>query len=93
MRDPEIDVPRLQLPKLSSSDGRAERALKGERTLFDIDAGKFVPAHVYDRSRLMAGDRVAGPAVIDQFDATTVVPGGQTATVDAGATLVIEAEP
>jgi N-methylhydantoinase A/oxoprolinase/acetone carboxylase beta subunit len=40
----------------------------------------------------MAGDRIAGPAVIDQFDATTVVPAGQTATVDASATLVIEAK-
>jgi N-methylhydantoinase A len=67
--------------------------LKGERSLFDIDAGKFVPTRVYDRSQLMAGDRIGGPAVIDQFDATTVVPAGQTATVDASATLVIEAEP
>jgi N-methylhydantoinase A len=89
----EIDVPRLQLPKLSSGDGHVERALKGERALFDLDAGKFVSARVYDRSKLMAGDRIAGPAVIDQFDATTVVPAGQTATVDAGATVVIEAEP
>jgi N-methylhydantoinase A len=89
----EIDLPRLQLPKLSSGDERAERALKGERSLFDIDAGKFVPTRVYDRSQLMAGDRIAGPAVIDQFDATSVVPAGQTATVDASATLVIEAEP
>jgi N-methylhydantoinase A len=52
-----------------------------------------VRARVYDRSKLMAGDRIAGPAIIDQFDATTVVPAGQTATVDAGATLVIEAKP
>jgi N-methylhydantoinase A len=89
----EIDLPRLVLPKLPNGDGRAERALKGERALFDIDAGKFVPARVYDRSKLMAGDRIAGPAVIDQFDATTVVPAGQTATIDASATLVIEAKP
>ena len=87
----EIDVPRLELPKLAAGDGHAQRALKGERALFDVDAGKFVSAQVYDRSKLMAGDRIAGPAVIDQFDATTVVPAGQSATVDAGATLVIEA--
>jgi N-methylhydantoinase A len=67
--------------------------LKGERPLFDIDAGKFVPAQVYDRSQLLAGDRIAGPAVIDQFDATTVVPARQIATVNASATLVIEAKP
>jgi N-methylhydantoinase A len=89
----EIDVPRLALPKLPDGDGRTERAFKGERPLFDLDAGRFVRARVYDRSKLMAGDRIAGPAIIDQFDATTVVPAGQTATVDAGATLVIEAKP
>jgi N-methylhydantoinase A len=87
----EIDVPRLDLPKLARGDGRAERASKGERELFDIDADRFVRAKVYDRQKLMAGDRVAGPAVVDQFDATTLVPAGAIATVDDSATLVIEA--
>jgi N-methylhydantoinase A len=87
----EIDVPRLELPRLPQGDGRVERALKGERALFDIDGSRFVPAKIYDRAGLMAGDRIAGPAIIDQFDATTVLPAGQTATVDATATLIIEA--
>jgi N-methylhydantoinase A len=86
----EIEVPRLELPKLARGDGRAERALKGERPLFDIDANRFVSAKVYDRQKLMAGDGIPGPAIIDQFDATTVVLGGQMATVDGTATLIIE---
>lgn len=86
----EIEVPRLELPKLARGDGRAERALKGERPLFDIDANRFVRAKVYDRQKLMAGDNIPGPAIIDQFDATTVVLGGQIATVDGTATLIIE---
>ena len=86
----EIEVPRLELPKLARGDGRAERALKGERPLFDIDANRFVRAKVYDRQKLMAGDGIPGPAIIDQFDATTVVLGGQIATVDGTATLIIE---
>ena len=86
----EIEVPRLELPKLARGDGRAERALKGERPLFDIDANRFVGAKVYDRQKLMAGDGIPGPAIIDQFDATTVVLGGQIATVDGTATLIIE---
>ena len=86
----EIEVPRLELPALAHGDGRAERALKGERPLFDIDDNRFVRAAVYDRQALMAGDRIAGPAIIDQFDATTVLLGGQTATVDDTATLIIE---
>ena len=86
----EIEVPRLELPALAHGDGRAERALKGERPLFDIDDNRFVRAAVYDRQALMAGDRIAGPAIIDQFDATTVLLGGQTATVDDTATLIIQ---
>jgi len=86
----EIEVPRLELPALAHGDGRAERALKGERPLFDIDDNRFVRAAVYDRQALMAGDRIAGPAIIDQFDATTVVLAGQTATVDDTATLIIQ---
>ena len=86
----EIEVPRLELPKLARGDGRAERALKDERPLFDIDANRFVRAKVYDRQKLMAGDGIPGPAIIDQFDATTVVLGGQIATVDGTATLIIE---
>jgi N-methylhydantoinase A len=86
----EIEVPRLELPKLARGDGRAERALKGERPLFDIDGNRFVRAKVYDRQKLMAGDGIPGPAIIDQFDATTLVLGGQIATVDGTATLIIE---
>ena len=86
----EIEVPRLELPALAHGDGRVERALKGERPLFDIDENRFVRATVYDRQALMAGDRIAGPAIIDQFDATTVLLGGQTATVDDTATLIIQ---
>jgi N-methylhydantoinase A len=86
----EIEVPRLELPALAHGDGRTERALKGERPLFDIDDNRFVRATVYDRQALMAGDRIAGPAIIDQFDATTVLLGGQTATVDDTATLIIQ---
>ena len=86
----EIEVPRLAFPQLRPGDGRADRALKGGRKLFDIDAGRFVTAKIYDRSKLMAGDRIEGPAIVDQFDATSVVPAGATAEGDATGNLVIE---
>lgn len=86
----EIEVPRLAFPRLTPGDGRSERARKGDRALFDIDLGKFVTAAIFDRHKLMAGDRIAGPAIIDQFDATTVVPAGAVAEVDATGNLIIE---
>jgi len=87
----EMAVPRLDLPELAAGDGRVERALQGERALFDAEAGDFVVARVYDRRRLKPGDRFAGPAIVEQFDATTLVPAGQAATVDALGILAIAA--
>ena len=37
------------------------------------DAGGTIEASVYDRSMLGAGDRMTGPAVVTQLDATTLV--------------------
>jgi len=85
----EIEVPRLILPDLPQGDGNVARALKGERKLFDAEGNDFLIAKVYDRAKLMAGDHIAGPAIIDQFDSTTVMLGGQTATVDITGTVII----
>ena len=88
----EVAVPRPQLPELPPGDGRAERALKGVRDLYDLDGNCFVSAQIFDRAKLLAGDRIAGPAIIDQFDSTTVVPPGFAASVDGAGTLVITQE-
>jgi N-methylhydantoinase A len=44
---------------------------------------------VYQRERVDVGMAIAGPAVLDQFDCTTVVCPGQTARVDAWKNLMI----
>ncbi|HEX3993270.1 MAG TPA: hydantoinase/oxoprolinase family protein [Acetobacteraceae bacterium] len=53
-------------------------------------AGDFVPCAIYDRDRLAAGDNFAGPAIIEQMDATTFVPAGMTARVDPWLNLILE---
>lgn len=45
---------------------------------------------VYDRDHLAPGARIEGPAVIDQFDATTLVFPGDVARVDGALSLRIE---
>ena len=55
------------------------------------EAGGFVPWPVYDRDRLAAGDSFTGPAIVEQMDATTFVPAGMTARVDAWLNLILEA--
>jgi N-methylhydantoinase A len=45
---------------------------------------------VYARERLPAGASFAGPAVVEQYDATTFVAGGWRATLDALGNLILE---
>ena len=48
------------------------------------------PASLVDRADLRPGDRLAGPALVAQLDATTVVAPGWAATVDAHGNLLLE---
>jgi 5-oxoprolinase (ATP-hydrolysing) len=50
-------------------------------TMFTGDAEHLAP--VFDRTELLAGDRIAGPALIREANATTVVEPGWTAEVTA----------
>ena len=45
---------------------------------------------IYDRDRLTVGAAFAGPAIVEQFDATTVVPPGWHASVDRFGNLILE---
>jgi N-methylhydantoinase A len=54
--------------------------------------GKNVPTRIYDRSKLTPGARIPGPAVVTEFDATTVVLPGFTAEVDIHFNLLINPE-
>jgi N-methylhydantoinase A len=85
----EIPVPHLQLPRIMPGTGRIAEARIGARPLFDLVRGEFADAEVYDRARLRADDRLDGPAIIEQYDSTTVVLDGQTLTVDAVGNLLI----
>ncbi len=50
----------------------------------------MVEAAVYQRAALQAGDRLTGPALIEQDDTTTVVPAGFSAAVDAQLNVIME---
>ncbi len=51
--------------------------------------GKSLACPVYQRERLDVGLKLCGPAILDQFDCTTVVCPGQTAQVDAWKNIII----
>jgi N-methylhydantoinase A len=78
----------VNLPKhrLRRGDGR-QAILRHRRVIFD---GRAAPTPVYDRDLLRAGDAFAGPAVLVEYSATTVVPPGCRARVDAYGNVIIE---
>jgi N-methylhydantoinase A len=44
---------------------------------------------LYERDALDVGAAVEGPAIVEQFDATTVIPPGWTAQVDPRRNLIL----
>jgi N-methylhydantoinase A len=51
--------------------------------------GESLIAGVYDRARLAAGNRVEGPAIVTEMDATTVILPGHRGDVDVHGNLLI----
>jgi N-methylhydantoinase A len=63
-------------------------ALAGTRRAFL--AGRYRAAAVYDRARLRAGNRLAGPAIVAEYSATTLVLPGWRARIDRHENLLLE---
>jgi N-methylhydantoinase A len=65
-------------------------AFCGARAVYFAEAGRRVDTPTYDRASLLANNRIAGPALIEEYASTTVVHPGDVLTVDAFGDLVIE---
>jgi N-methylhydantoinase A len=63
-------------------------ALRERRRVYDGSAFRATP--VYGRAHLRPGDTFDGPAVVEQYDATTYVAPGWRARVDGFTNLVLE---
>ncbi len=57
-------------------------ALSGERPVYFDEAGGFVDTPTYAREALLAGNRIQGPALVEEHASTTVVLLGDTLEVD-----------
>ena len=65
---------------------------KERRPVYFAELGDYVDCPIYDRYALGAGATFAGPAVVEEFDSTTVVHPGFTVRVDEVGNLIIERE-
>ncbi len=80
--------PLIALAKASTRSGVS--AQKGTRRAYFPEARGYVDTPVYDRYALGAGTRLAGPAIVEERESTTVLPPGTTATVDEYANLIVD---
>ena len=70
----------------AANEPAAQREPACRRVWFDTG---WVDATVLARSALRSGDTIAGPAIVEQLDTTTVVEPGDMATIDVNGNLVI----
>jgi N-methylhydantoinase A len=76
------------------------RILQGEKTpppnarrgvrAVSFEGAAAVEATVYDRSRLLQGNVIAGPAIIEEVASTTVVEPGDAVTVNEFGYLIMQ---
>ncbi|MCB8883703.1 hydantoinase/oxoprolinase family protein [Acidisoma cellulosilytica] len=79
-----------QAGALPMSEAATEPAAGTSRAVWFEETGGYVETAILDRFGLLPGQIVAGPAIIEQLDSTTVLPPGWTARAAAGNCLIIE---
>jgi N-methylhydantoinase A len=80
-------VPEPHLPEGEPGAGDSSGAVVDEHEVYFH--GEWLPTRVYDRARLRPGHRLEGPAIVTEFDSTTVVLSGYAAEVDRYLNLII----
>jgi N-methylhydantoinase A len=79
-------VERPRLNRLDAGGADPAKALKQTRRVF---FGMALECPAYDRDRLRAGNEIAGPAIVEQMDTTTVLPPGTSARMHESGSLVV----
>ena len=84
-------TPPLHTPEIERGDDSPEAALRHEGAAWFRVGGALqqVPTRYYERAALKAGNRLVGPAIVTQYDSTTVIPPGLAAHVDRFGNIVI----
>jgi N-methylhydantoinase A len=80
---------RPRVPLVEVTEGTGAVATGARRIWLD---GRRVEARVYERASLGRGDRLGGPAIVEQPDTTVLVPEGHVGDVDRYGNLLVRRE-
>jgi N-methylhydantoinase A len=84
-----VPLPPPVLPRQPLGPADASGAVIGEKLVWF--GARPLTAKLYQREKLRPGNQFTGPAVIFQYDTTTVIPGGWGAAVDGYGNLILQA--
>ncbi|MEX2481471.1 MAG: hydantoinase/oxoprolinase family protein [Gammaproteobacteria bacterium] len=83
---------RPRIPAIAAGNGDAGAALRTHAEVWFPQSRGKVSCPVYVREHLRAGDRITGPAIVEQYDSTTVVNPGWLGRLDQWGSLVLSRE-
>jgi N-methylhydantoinase A len=73
--------PRIELPRIGRAIAAAHPPVE-QKTKCYLDS-RVAQASLFERQKLRAGHQFSGPAIIVEYSATSLVPAGWLARVDA----------
>jgi len=73
-------VPTMNFPSATPSANDGSNAIVEDHEI--VFQGKKIPTKIYDRSKMTPGAKFDGPAIVTEFDSTTVVLPGYVAEMD-----------
>ena len=85
-------IPRPDVFLGVKSDASSTGAEAGRRAVFFEGAKDYVECAVFERSQLLPGNELSGPAIVEQLDSTIAIPPGMIGTVDRYQNLIIGRE-
>ncbi len=78
------------LPSLPIEGADPSAALRGTRPVYSFPARGYVDTPVYEGERVRPGNRIEGPAIIEEARTSIVLFEGQSAILDAFGNYVVE---
>jgi N-methylhydantoinase A len=80
-------TPTMDFRRPRTGNGSPRTALKGRRPVYYPQSDGYQLTPIYDRYRLRPGERVAGPAIVEERESTAVIGPAAVGTIDEFSSL------
>ena len=84
-------IEKPQLSKIKNTS-KKEPSPNGSRTIYHQNIDGYEETKVYHRTKLLANHVIHGPAVIEEYDSTTIIPPKWVAKIGSYGEIIIQRE-